>query len=205
MATTVPTRSSLSLKGSAKLVSEFFEYAVNSILFQRGIYPPEDFKVVRKYGINMLITIDDEVKAYIRRIIAQLHRWMYRGKIQKLVVVITDKDTGDDLERWQFNVEILCKNEDSIGEESKEAKPEKEIQNEIQALIRQVTATITFLPQLDTRCTFNVLVYADKDSEVPTDWVDSDPRQLQNAEQVQLRSFSTNMHKIDCQVAYRMN
>lgn len=29
--------------GSSKLVTEFFEYGVNTILFQRGVYPPEDF------------------------------------------------------------------------------------------------------------------------------------------------------------------
>lgn len=31
------------LKGSAKEVTEFFSYAINSLLYQRGVYPPEDF------------------------------------------------------------------------------------------------------------------------------------------------------------------
>lgn len=35
----------LSLKGSSKLVTEFFEYSINTILFQRGVYPSEDFTV----------------------------------------------------------------------------------------------------------------------------------------------------------------
>lgn len=33
----------LALKGSSKLVTEFFEYSINTILFQRGVYPAEDF------------------------------------------------------------------------------------------------------------------------------------------------------------------
>jgi len=33
----------LQLKGSSKLCVEFFEFATNTILFQRGVYPPEDF------------------------------------------------------------------------------------------------------------------------------------------------------------------
>ena len=33
----------LSLKGSSKLCVEFFEFATNTILFQRGVYPHEDF------------------------------------------------------------------------------------------------------------------------------------------------------------------
>ena len=31
-----------------QVVTEFFGYAVNSILYQRGIYPPEDFQAVQK-------------------------------------------------------------------------------------------------------------------------------------------------------------
>jgi mitotic spindle assembly checkpoint protein MAD2 len=33
----------LNLKGSARLVAEFFHYSINTILFQRGVYPAEDF------------------------------------------------------------------------------------------------------------------------------------------------------------------
>lgn len=68
-----PTRSNVPLKGSAKLVAEFFEYSINSILYQRGIYPSEDFQVVRKWDLNMLVTVDSNVKAYIKKIMSQLH------------------------------------------------------------------------------------------------------------------------------------
>lgn len=33
----------LALKGSSKTITEFFDFACNTILFQRGVYPPEDF------------------------------------------------------------------------------------------------------------------------------------------------------------------
>ena len=47
---------------------------MESVLYQRGIYPPEDFKVVKKYGLNVLVTADEEVKNYIKRIMGQLSR-----------------------------------------------------------------------------------------------------------------------------------
>lgn len=94
----------LSLKGSSKLVSDFFEYSINTILFQRGVYPAEDFTPVKKYGLNMLVSSDDQVKAYIKKIMGQLSKWMIGGKISKLVVVITSKETGEHVERWQFDV-----------------------------------------------------------------------------------------------------
>ena len=83
-------------------------------------------------------------------------------------------------------------------------KTEKEIQSEIQSIFRQITASVTFLPQLDGHCTFNVLVYADADSEVPLEWGDSDAKEIKDAERVQLRSFSTSSHKVDTLVSYRL-
>ena len=83
------------------------------------------------------------------------------------------------------------------------SKSDDDVQKEIQALFRQVTASVTMLPMLDGNCTFNVLVYADADSEVPLEWGDSDAKEIRNAENVKLRSFSTNNHRIDTVVSYR--
>lgn len=35
---------------------------------------------------------------------SQLNKWMAGGKISKLVVVINSKETGENVERWQFDV-----------------------------------------------------------------------------------------------------
>ena len=41
---------------------------------------------------------------------------------------------------------------------------------EIQAIIRQITASVTFLPMLEDKCTFDLLVYTKADSDVPQQW-----------------------------------
>lgn len=213
MTATAPTRSHLPLRGSARLVVEFFDYAINTILYQRGIYPSDDFEHVRKYDLNMLVTSDPEVKAYIKKIMSQLHDWLLKGKISKLILAITSKDSGEAVERWQFDVEILspAQNHDPAQTEaskqiiSQEAtKSKEEIQKEIQAIVRQITASVTFLPVLSEPCTFNVLVYGEGDINVPSEWADSDPRLIQNAELVSLRSFTTDKHKIQTSVAYQL-
>lgn len=91
----------------------------------------------------------------------------------------------------------------SRGNDAPDEKTETEIQAEIQSIFRQITASVTFLPMLDGNCTFNVLVYADADSEVPMEWGDSDAKEIQNGEKVQLRSFSTSNHRVDTLVSYR--
>lgn len=40
---------------------------------------------------------------------SQLNKWMTGGKISKLVVVITSKETGEHVERWQFDVQMFEK------------------------------------------------------------------------------------------------
>ena len=37
------TSNAVTLKGSSQMVAEFFNYGINSILYQRGVYAPETF------------------------------------------------------------------------------------------------------------------------------------------------------------------
>lgn len=199
----------MSIRGSSRTVAEFFEYSINTILYQRGIYPADDFQQVKKYGINVLVTVDSEVKAYIRKIMGQLHKWLVGGKIQKLIVAITSKESGEVVERWQFDIHISGKDADASNggadTNGDSKKTDEQIQQDIQAIMRQITASVSFLPVLEDECTFNVLVYAEQDAPVPPEWADSANREIKNPEQVQLRSFSTNDHKIDTLVAYKLD
>jgi len=43
-----------------------------SILYQRGIYPPEDFTRVEKYGLGILVTKDEGLKNYLTNVLKQL-------------------------------------------------------------------------------------------------------------------------------------
>lgn len=95
-------------------------------------------------------------------------------------------------------------NRSAVPDAAQPEKTEKEIQDEIAAIFRQITASVTFLPQLSGDCTFNVLVYADADSDVPVEWGDSDAKEIVNGERVQLRGFSTSNHRVDTLVSYRL-
>ena len=96
---------------------------------RKELMPHDDHQLtmrrVKKYGLNMLgmldqirrnvflltaeVSSDDQVKAYIKKIMSQLNKWMTHGKISKLVVVITSKETGEHVERWQFDVQLFNK------------------------------------------------------------------------------------------------
>lgn len=84
MASKQASRQAITLKGSTALVTEFFKYAVNTylcftlisrlwliqlarILFQREVYPSDDFHMVKKYGQTVLVTQDLALENYLDR------------------------------------------------------------------------------------------------------------------------------------------
>jgi len=81
------------------------DYAVNSVLYQRGIYPPEDFEQVRNYGMPMLVSKDREVKSFIERAMSQSSSWLLSNDIQKLVIVVLEVATDTVKERWSFDID----------------------------------------------------------------------------------------------------
>ena len=145
--------------------------------------------------------------------------WLVKGEVQKLVLVITGIETHEVLERWAFEVH----SENGTGNRyicnivqllirllllrllltqlyrviwissATSSKSKKEIMTEIQAIIRQITASVSFLPLLEEQCAFDLLVYTDKNSEVPALWEESDPRYIKDSAEVRLRSFSTKV------------
>ncbi|KAJ2756342.1 Mitotic spindle checkpoint component mad2 [Coemansia sp. BCRC 34490] len=210
------TKGRITLRGSAQIVTEFFKYGINSILFQRGIYPVDDFVMTKKYGLDIWVTNDLSVEKYLKKIMESVEEWLAVGKINKLVLAVNSRETRETLERWQFDIQIVQdrgaeddeaasqpKTTGGGGKAAAPAKSEKALRMEIQAIFRQIAASVSFLPIIEEKCTFNILVYADSDAEVPTTWTDSDPLHIKNAEQVRLRSFSTDAHRVEAMVAYR--
>ena len=83
-----------------------------------------------------------------------------------MVVVLASVETKEMLERWEFKVEYETDNEDKENKtgnfKDKTEKDEKKIKQEIREVIRQITASVTFLPLLDCICSFDVLIYTEK-------------------------------------------
>jgi mitotic spindle assembly checkpoint protein MAD2 len=152
----VATKSVITLKGSAAIVTEFFDFSISSLLYQRGIYPPDVFSSVPKYGLSLFKTTDKGLLTYLDGVLRQLNDWLLTGQVQKLVVVITGAETGAVLERWVFNVETdkevvvgegyvrresVCLVDNSHSQSLHplsvvREKSEKELKGEIQALMR---------------------------------------------------------------------
>lgn len=152
---------------------------------------------------------------------SQMESWLTDGDVQRLALVVSGIDSGETLERWQFNVSVDNATEGSVeiasaggNDENKShnvmkgssvdkatvtkmgKKTVKEVHDEIQAIIRQITASVTFLPLLNEPCSFDLLIYTNTTAVVPKKWADSDPCYIMNSQEVKLRSFTTSVSHI---------
>ena len=114
MSISTSSRTKLTLKGSTEIVAEFFHFCINSILYQRGIYPPDQFKRESKYGLAMMVATDERLKRYMIRVLSDLEGWLNKGDVYQVVVVVKGVDSGDIFERWVFEVDAATDKE-NIG------------------------------------------------------------------------------------------
>lgn len=204
-------KSSVQLKGSIDIVIEFFNYGINSILYQRGLYPSDSFIQREKYGLPLLITTNPELKKYLDVVLNQMKRFLETKNVHKIIIVILKIDTGEPVERWQFDVDLEKQpnnTDKSFIDESEqdERKVLKDIQEGIRGVIRQITASVTFLPTLEGSHSFDILLYTDKDVELPnSEWSDTNAKLINNGQHVQLRGFTTNVHRVEPIVSYVCN
>ena len=146
------------------------------------------------------MSTEEGVKKYLTTIFNQLKEFLLQKKVHRIVLVIIKLDTKETIERWEFT--IHCDNKIKDGESI--PVDQKEIQNGIRDVIRQITASVTYLPLIDSAVSFDILFYTDKGTELPSkEWVDSTPHHIPKAEEVQLRSFNTKVHNLKAAVAYK--
>lgn len=101
MAVKQQSQNAITLKGSAKLVMDylseslsyispfricipslnvyimffffhFLDFGINSILFQRGIYPPESFKTEEHFGLSILVSTDEKIQQFLTPVLSQM-------------------------------------------------------------------------------------------------------------------------------------
>ncbi|KAL2736615.1 mitotic spindle assembly checkpoint protein MAD2A [Vespula maculifrons] len=199
----------ITLKGSAELVKQYLLYGINSILYQRGIYPPETFEPAEQFGLFFLMSTDEKIKSFLDTVLGQIQEWLVQRKVQKITLVITNVNTKEVLEKWDFRVDYEGHTPKNINDNSMVELPEvgtkdvKTIQKEIREVIRQITGTVSFLPLLDCLCSFDILTYTVQDCNIPKEWDETQPVFIANSQEVQLRSFSTSIHKMDTIVSYK--
>lgn len=182
------------------------DYGINSILFQRGIYPAETFQNHQQYGLTILVSTDEKIQEFLKNVLKQTQDWLSRNELDKVSLIITNAHTKEILECWDFQVqsEPPTDEENVDPKNPKSNKELKRIQQEIGSVMRQISATVSYLPLLDCICSFDILIHTVMDCDVPEKWNEANPVSIQNSQTVKLRSFSTGLHQVDTVVNYKL-
>ncbi|CAG0922112.1 unnamed protein product [Notodromas monacha] len=192
VATVQETANAICLKGSTEILAEYFEYAVHTIIYQRGIYPSETFERQQKYGLTLFVSTDASIKEFVEISVRQAKEWIQKSLVKDLSLLMMDAHSHEVLERG----------------EKRSKKPLKTIQAEIGAVLRQITSAISFLPLLDRRCIFDVqfVLKSSVESEnIPPAWEELQTKAMPaNPQTVPFRSFSTGLHQVDSGVSYKL-
>lgn len=133
-------------------------YGVNSILYQRGIYPPETFEHAEHFGLFVLMSTDEKIKGFLNTVLGQIQEWLIQRKVQKITLVITNVNTKEVLEKWDFKVDYEGQTSNSTSNDNTNnsfpevgTKDVKTIQKEIREVIRQITGILLHSIQIHLR------------------------------------------------------
>lgn len=133
-------------------------YGVNSILYQRGIYPPETFEHAEHFGLFVLMSTDEKIKGFLNTVLGQIQEWLIQRKVQKITLVITNVNTKEVLEKWDFKVDYEGQTSNSTSNDNTNnsfpevgTKDVKTIQKEIREVIRQITGNLLHSIQIYLR------------------------------------------------------
>lgn len=151
---------------------------------------------------------DEKICTFLENVLRQAEEWMSMNMLDRISLIVTNVHSKETLECWDFKVqpevEEAAENTDPNAPAAS-TKDMKRIQQEIGSVMRQISATVSYLPLLDCICSFDILIHTLKECDVPEKWNETEAVFIQNAQAVQLRSFTTGLHKVDTVVNYKMN
>ena len=183
------------LNAPAELVCDFFYFALTTILFLRGVYPHNEFKRVRRWGIPLFDSVNSDVVAYLRNATSQLKKWITHRSLQQLALVIVDYN-DQPVERWHFNITTNSAEVNDVVS--------------LQATMRQIGASISYLPILTGRHSFHIVIEDDHMIGIPDEmWSEVQTRRDINEEGRQTIQFDSLVAgggvKVAPEVVYRVD
>jgi mitotic spindle assembly checkpoint protein MAD2 len=158
-----------------------------------------DTKVSDRFSTKMCLGVTQKKRVYFfqiitRKIIIFLEP-LSKNELTEIYMYIINDETKEAIEKWNFKIER--ENNDTTS-----SKDSKKIQGEIGAVMRQIMSIVSVLPELGSGYAITLGATFKKGCKFPEGWSDSDLH-IEEAEEIKFRSFSTGLHKVEAEVAYK--
>lgn len=89
---------------------------------------------------------DDKICSFIKTVLAQLQEWLERQEVEKISLIIKNVNANEVIECWEFRVQSESPTNGKDAKNPTSTKEMKKIQAEIRDVMRQIAATISYLP-----------------------------------------------------------
>lgn len=92
------------------------------------------------------MSTDEKIKTFFDTVLGQVEEWLLQKKVQQVTLVITNVNTKEVLEKWDFKVDYEGKENDGSSELPEVGtKDTQTIQKEIREVIRQITGKLIII------------------------------------------------------------
>lgn len=178
-----PPREPLQLNTFHSLLTAFTDFlivAIHTILYERGLYPPETFILTRAYNFPVRQNRHPLVCKWIQDAVSAVHDQMLKGAVQRVVLVIYSEQQ-EVLERFLFDVERFrsVPEKEAYTEFDSETEPGAEdeikvsradVEEQLRATIRMLAycgGKLGELPAEAGECTYNLAVELKEAADPP--------------------------------------
>lgn len=137
-----------------------------------------------------MMAVNSNLNSYLQKVVQQLRRWLETKSITEFTLTILNSG-GSAIESWQFAVR------------TQEAMTDKDPDEIIRAVLRQIGMSVTFLPILTDNEYSIRLSVKNCDTDTPEEWAESGARLVENPCEVTFRSIETQAYSVGVAVQYK--
>uniref|UniRef100_A0A5S6QAK4 HORMA domain-containing protein n=1 Tax=Trichuris muris TaxID=70415 RepID=A0A5S6QAK4_TRIMR len=139
-------------------VGNLLYFAINTITYQRQLYPADVFTRVVKFGLPLMVNASDTFNDFIQRAIRTTKERLANSQIQKVSLVICSIPLNATVERWEF-----------VISPTNEVKMRGDWKKQVQRIFRSISAVACFMKPLPPFCECDIEFCIPTGSSVPED------------------------------------
>ncbi|XP_021774525.1 DNA polymerase zeta processivity subunit-like [Chenopodium quinoa] len=164
-------------KQIARILVDFLEVAITSIVFHKGVYPSGAFE--RRRYLNMVVhkAKHPELQDYIHSAVDGLFPFLEKGSVDRVAVIFFDCE-GNLLERYNFKLQV----NQSYGSNVEEA----DLGFSLRSFLVKLSLSKDLLRVLPRDCRWEVTAFFHSDAQISASndlelWIPTDTKQWQKA------------------------
>ncbi|KNA05501.1 hypothetical protein SOVF_189750 isoform A [Spinacia oleracea] len=160
----------------ARILVDFLEVAITSIVFHKGVYPSGAFE--RRRYMNMVVhkAKHPELEEYIHSAVNGLFPFLEKGSVDRVAVIFFDNE-GTPLERYNFKLQV----NQSFGSKVEES----DLGFSLRSFLLKLSLSKDLARVLPRDCRWEVTAFFRAEAQISTNndvelWIPTDTKQWQN-------------------------